>query len=43
MHSSYATNRLYVLSNNTTGLDEWFFMAREGTFGPYPRYVQVSC
>ncbi len=30
------TERVYRQRNNETGLTEWFFPAREGTFGPFP-------
>ncbi|CAG0967877.1 hypothetical protein GPROT1_01326 [Gammaproteobacteria bacterium] len=36
-HSNIFENeRLFIQNNAKTGLDEWFFLAREGTFGPYP-------
>ncbi len=31
----FEAHRIYVQTNTNTGLTEWFFKAREGTFGPY--------
>jgi hypothetical protein len=29
------TQRIFSQSNPATGVDEWYFLAREGTMGPY--------
>jgi len=32
----FRTARIFNQLSTETGLNEWFFMAREGVFGPYP-------
>ncbi|MFM8333794.1 MAG: hypothetical protein ACKN9T_19140 [Candidatus Methylumidiphilus sp.] len=32
----FGVDRIFSERNGATGLVEWFFMAREGIFGPYP-------
>ncbi|WP_036281702.1 hypothetical protein [Methylomicrobium lacus] len=31
----FYAERVYTQRNPTTGIMEWFFLAREGNFGPY--------
>ena len=37
----FQADRVFFQCSLATGLVEWFFLAREGTFGPYPSQ-QVS-
>ena len=38
----FETERIYVQSNNRTGLTEWFFSAREGIYGPFKTKAEAS-